>query len=145
MHLCGQRQIGLKISQKKTEVMTLDVQNPQSVKVNFADLPTTEEFTVRHDGEADTDIMRRLAKAKNAFRMLSNVWKSQQFNVQTTLKLYQNCVLSTLVYGSECWSMIASDRHKLSVFHTKNLRRIRRIYRLNIISNKELLGKCKQN
>ena len=49
------QQVGLKTSQKKTEVMMLNVLNPSPVKVN-RDLPTTVEFTylgstVRHDSE----------------------------------------------------------------------------------------------
>ena len=49
------QQVGLRISQKKTGVMLLNVSNPTPVQVNGEDLPTTEEFTylgstVRHDG-----------------------------------------------------------------------------------------------
>ena len=39
------QQVGLKNSQKKTEVMMLNVPNPAPVKVNGEDLQTTEEFT----------------------------------------------------------------------------------------------------
>ena len=61
------QQVGLKISQKKTEVMMLNVSNPKPVKVNGDDLPTTEEFTylgstVRHDGGAGSDIRNRLTR-----------------------------------------------------------------------------------
>ena len=57
------QQVGLKVSQKKTKVMMLNVSNPAAVKVN-GDLPTTEGFTsfgstVRHDGGADSDIRNR--------------------------------------------------------------------------------------
>ncbi|XP_066026384.1 uncharacterized protein [Pocillopora verrucosa] len=72
------QQVGLKISQKKTEVMLLNVSNPKPVQVNGEDLPTTKEFTylsstVRHDGRAGGDIKNRLNKARNAFRMLNNL------------------------------------------------------------------------
>ena len=71
------QQVGLKISQKKTEVMMLNVSNPSPVKVNGEDLQTTEEFTylsstVRHDGGAGSGIRNRLNKARNAFRMLED-------------------------------------------------------------------------
>ena len=39
------QEVGLKISQKKTEVMLLNVSNPKPVQVNREDLSTTEEFT----------------------------------------------------------------------------------------------------
>ena len=101
------QQVGLKISQKKTEVTMLNVSNPSPVKVNGEDLPTTEEFTylgntVRHDVGAGSDIRKRLNKARNAFRMLNNGSKSSQHSTDTKLRLYQSCVLSTLLHGSEC-------------------------------------------
>ena len=143
------QQVGLKISQKKTEVVLLNVSNPKPVQVNGEDLPTTEEFTylgsaVRHDGGAGSDIKNRLNKAKNAFRMLNNMWRSSQNSTKTKLKIYQSCVMSTLLYGSECWRMTESDITKLSVFHTKNLRRILQIFWPGTISNQQLLAHCNQ-
>nr|KAG5700914.1 hypothetical protein BaRGS_012321 [Batillaria attramentaria] len=144
------QQVGLKISHKKAEVMMLNVQNPSTVRVNREDLPTTDEFTylgsiVRHDGGADSDIRNRLNKARNSFRMLNNVWKSAQYSTKTKLRLYQSCVLSTLLYGSECWRMTEGDLNKLSTFHTKSLRRILRIFWPETISNQNLLVQCNQD
>ena len=64
------QQVGLKVSQKKTEVMMLNVSNPSTIKVNGEDLLTTEELTylgstVSHDGGAGSDIKNRLNKARN--------------------------------------------------------------------------------
>ena len=76
------QQVSLKISQRKTDVMTLNVQHLAPVKVNGEDIPTTEEFTylasiVRHDGaERAKHNKNRLCKARNACRMMNNVWKS---------------------------------------------------------------------
>jgi hypothetical protein len=143
------QQIGMKINVKKSEVMSLNIPNPQPVRVNGEDLPTAEEFTylgstVRHDGGAGSDIKRRIGKARNAFQMLNNVWRSQQYSTKTKTRLYQSCVLSTLLYGSECWRMTESDLNKLAVFHTKNLRRILRIFWPNTIANEDLLARCQQ-
>ena len=62
----------------------------------------------------------------------------------TKLRLYQSLVLSTLLYGSECWRMTDSDLYKLSVFHTRSLRRILGIFWPRTISNEDLLAQCKQ-
>ena len=69
---CAQ-QVGLTISQKKTEVILLSVSKPRPVYVNGEDLPTTEELTyrgstIRYDEGAGSDIRNRLNKARNAFR-----------------------------------------------------------------------------
>ena len=60
------KQAGLKINKRKTEVMTLNVQDPAPVKVEEDHLPYTEQLmylgsTVRHDGGAGSDIATELA------------------------------------------------------------------------------------
>ena len=75
------KQFCLKINKRKTDVVTLNVQDPAPVKVEEDPLPYTEQFTylgstVGHDGGAESDIINRIAKARNASRMLSPVWKS---------------------------------------------------------------------
>lgn len=98
------QQVSLKIRQKKTEVM-LNVQHPAPVKVNGEDLRTTEEFTylasvVRHDGGAGNYIKHRLSKARNAFRMMNNVWRSSQYSTKTKLRLQElRAFLSTVRLG----------------------------------------------
>ena len=65
------QRVGLKISQKKTEVTMLNVSNPLPIKVNGEELPTTEEFTylgstVTQDGGAGSDIKNRLNKGRTS-------------------------------------------------------------------------------
>ncbi|RXN04778.1 endonuclease-reverse transcriptase [Labeo rohita] len=143
------RQVGLKISQRKTEVMTLNIDSPAPVKVDGKELPTTKSFTylgsiVRQDGGAGNDIQSRLNKARTVFMTLNNVWRSSQNSVHTKLRIYQSCVLSALLYGSECWRMTEGDLNKLSTFHTTSLRKILRIFWPRKISNHDLLQRCKQ-
>ena len=140
-------QVGLQISKRKTEVMTLNVNAPAPVLLD--ELPSTETFTylggvVRQGGGTKEDIQSRLSKARNAFRSLNAVWRSSQHSVRTKLKLYQSCVLSTLLYGSGCWRMTEHDPAKLSSFHTTSLRKIQRIFWPRTISNRNLLARCNQ-
>ena len=128
----GQR-VGLQISKKKTEVMTLNVNSPAPVLLDDQALPSTDTFTylgnvVRQHGCTKEDIQSRLSKAWNAFRCLNAVWKSSQYGVKTKLKLYQSCVLSALLYGSGFRRMTEHDLAKLSFFHTTSLRKIQRIF-----------------
>ena len=127
--------------------MTLNIINPAAIQVDGKDLPITEIFTymgstVRNDGGAGNDISR-LNKARNVFRTLNNVWKPSQYSKPTKIKLYQSCVLSTLLYGSECWRMTENDSNS-QYFHTKSFRRILCIFWPNTISNEDLIRKCNQ-
>ena len=74
--------------------------------------------------------------------MMNKVWRSSTYSTRTKLKLYHSCVLTTLLYGSECWGLTEKDLSKLSTFHTKSLRRILRIFWPNVISNKDLFERC---
>ena len=94
--------------------------------------------TVRHDGGAGNNIKNRLNKARHAFRILNKVWRSSHYSTKTKLRRSEDlpklCDVH-LLYGFECWRMTESDITKLSVFHTKNLRRILQIVWPNTISN----------
>jgi hypothetical protein len=113
--------------------MTLNIGNPSPVMINDQILRHTEIFTylgsiVTNEGGAENDIKQRLSKARIAFKNLQAVWRSSQYTTRTKLKLYTSCILPTLLYGSECWLMIENDLDRLSVFHTKSLRRILKIF-----------------
>ena len=104
------QQVGLKISQKKTEIMTINLPSPTPVQLDKQDLCNTDKFTylgsiLSIDGGAEKDIRSRLNKARNAFRSMGTVWKSSQYTVNTKIKLYKTCILPVLLYGSECWTV----------------------------------------
>ena len=87
--------------------------------MNGEDLPTTEEFTyldsaVRHNGGARNDI-----KAEKCLQNAQQRVEVLSIQHQDLLKIYQGCVMSSLLYGSECWRMTESVITKLSVFHTE--------------------------
>ena len=55
-----------------------------------------------------------------------------------------SCVLSTLLYGSECWRMTEHNLSRLVSFHTASLRKILRIFLRRKISNDELRKQTKR-
>ena len=141
--------VDLRINTRKSEVMILNICNSPSVLLDGQALPQTVTFTylgstVRVEGATGTDIKQQLSKERAAFNNLQNVWKSGQYTTRIKLKLYNSCVIPTLLYGSECWRMTEADQQKLSIFHTKSLRRILRIFWPNKISNQDLLSRCNQ-
>ena len=126
------KQIGLSIGSKKTEIMALNATNTRPVQIGNEELHYTDRFTylgsiISRDGGTDLDIQSRLNKARNSLNMMNKVWRSPTYSTRTKLKLYHSCVLTTLLYGSECWRLTEKDLSKLSTFHTKSLRCILRI------------------
>ena len=142
-------QVGLRISLKKTEAMCVNVPSPTKIRVRGKDIPYTNKFTylgsvLCQDGSTSVRIQSRLNKARNAFMSLRSVWRSASYSTKTKLRIYQSCVFSTLLYGSECWRMTEQDLSKLASFHTANLRKILRIFWPQKISNDQLLRQTKQ-
>ena len=74
--------------------------------------------------------------------MINEVGRSPTYSTRTKLKLYYSCVLTTLMYGSECWRLKEKDLSKLSKSHTKSLRRILCIFLPNVISKSDLFQRC---
>ena len=72
------QQVGLKITQQKTEVMIINVPSPTPKQLEKQDLCITDKFTylgsiLSIDGSAKKDIKRRLNKARNVFRSMTTV------------------------------------------------------------------------
>ena len=87
---------------------------PAAVKVNGADLRQTDKFKylgsiIKPEVGTKEDIYSRLGKASSAYKEMNKVWRSTQYSAKTKLKLYQSCIVSTLLYGAECWRMTETD------------------------------------
>ena len=111
------------LSQKKTKVMTMSIPNPSVVKVGQSELTNATTFTylgsiVSQDGCASMDIQGRLSKIRGVFMSVKAVRESTQYSTRTKLRIYQSCIRTTILCGSECWRM---TEHK-------SLRRIIRIF-----------------
>ena len=140
-------QIGMNVNVGKTKLMRLNTTSNQPITVNNQQLEEVDEFTylgskVSTDGDSGKDVSVRISKANQAFGTLNPVWKSTKLNVRTKIKIFKSNALSVLLYGSECWKVTREISRKLDVFQTKCLRRIKRIFWPNKISNKDLLTSC---
>ena len=110
-HAC--KEFWLTISIKKTNVMGQDTHAPPSISIDDEVLEVTDHFTylgstVSSNLSLNVEIIRRIAKAAAVMAKLSKrVWTNSQLTINNKLKVYQACVLSTLLYSSESWSMYA--------------------------------------
>jgi hypothetical protein len=136
-------------STKKTETMALNVEMSAAIQIKDEELYQTNNFTypgsiiTSEDGTKE-DIHSRLGKARRVAREMNNIWRSTQYSTNTKLKLYQSCVVSTLLYGSECWRITETDVCKLRSFDRTCLRRISRIFWPEKITNEDFIHRCKQ-
>ena len=105
------REFGLTISLKKTNVMWQDISSAPNISIGDYTLEVADEFvylgsTISSNLSLDTELNARIGKASTAMaRLATRVWNNSMLTTNTKMKVYQACVLSTLLYSSETWTL----------------------------------------
>ena len=143
------RAFGLTISIKKTKVMVQGTEDSPEILVDGTALDVEDDFTylgsvMSNDLSLEKELNRRIGRACNTFaRLTERVWENSKLTINTKIAVYKACVLSTLLYGSESWTLYSHQQNKLEVFHMKHLRLILNIRWDDYITNTEVLEKAK--
>ena len=88
----------------------------------------------------DTELNTRIGKAASAMvRLTKRIWNNTMLTTNTKMKIYQACVLSTLLYKSESWTLYTHQERRLNAFHLSSLRRIPR-YKLIFACQSDIPG-----
>ena len=73
----------------------------------------------------EDELKARIGKAATAFgKLMKRAWENRKLTKRTKILIYQTCVLSTFLYGSEAWTLYADQERKLNGFHMRCLRKI---------------------
>ena len=72
-------------------------------------------------------------------RLSTRVWENTNLTTNTKIAVYNACVLSTLLYGSETWTAYARQERRLNSFHLRSLRRILGISWQDRVPNNDVL------
>ena len=142
------REFGLTISLKKTEIMSQDVSIAPNISIGDHTLEVVEKFTylgstMSNSLSLDPELNCRIGKATTAMACLTKrVWENGMLTINTKMKVYQACVLSTLLYGSEAWTLYAHQERRLSTFHLRCLRRLLGLTWQDHITNIDVLAKA---
>ena len=143
---------GLTISLKKTEVMHQPAKkgrylNPR-ILINGKNVKCVNEFTylgsiVSRDNSLNPELNTRIARANSSFNRLNErLWRKSGIRLCTKVMVYKAVVLSSLLYGSEAWTLNAKQIKRLEMFHQKCLRKICRIRWYHKIPDYEILERC---
>ena len=132
---------GLTISVKKTEVMTHNTTSVPKISVYNTILKVVDDFkylgsTISKNLRLDSEINVRIGKAATSMSKLKErAWENRHLSTKTKMKIYQACVLSALLYGSETWPTYTSQEFKLNAYHLRCLRHILGISWSDRVSN----------
>ena len=84
--------------------------------------------------------LKLIGKASGTFARLSGrVWDNPKLTTRTKSAVYRACVCSTLLCGSETWTLSTMQEKKINTFRQRCLRRILRIKRQHKIISEEVL------
>ena len=145
-HAC--KEFGLTISLKKTNIMAQDAESPPVITIENTQLEVVNSFTylgstVSDTLNLDTEISSRIAKAAGVMAKLNKrVWNNSLLSERTKVLVYQACVLSTLLCGSESWTAYARQEKRLNSFHLRCLRRLLKIKWQDRVPNTEVLDRA---
>ena len=141
-------EFGLTISLKKTNIMAQDVSTIPTITIGDHILEVVDKFTylgstISNNLSLDAELNVRIGKAATAMaRLTKRVWDNPMLTLNTKMKVYQACVLSTLLYGSEAWTLYAHQERRLNAFHMRNLRRLLSVTWQDRVSNKDVLAQA---
>ena len=129
------RMLGLTVSLPKTKFMVVGcgVTDEDRRPLPLKDDGTVEcvgQFPylgslITESGRSHEEVDRRIANASKAFGTLRRaVFKDSNLSVKTKRSVYNACVMSVLLYGSECWVPLRRDLKRLNSFHHRCVRTV---------------------
>ena len=134
------------ISLKKTNVLGQDILAPPLITIKDYELKVIHQFmylgsTITNDLSLDPEINKRIGKAATTVAHLtSRVWTNPKLTVKTKMAVYNACILSTLLYGSETWTTYIHQEKRLNTFHLRSLRHILGISWQDKLTNTDVLS-----
>ena len=136
--------VGLCPSWSKTKVQNLAAgPSPLSVSIDGQSVEAVDSFIylgseVNSSGYCLSDVRRRIGIASSVMSQLDRTWKQARLSLATKLRIYQSCVMSTLLYGSECWCLLKKESDLLQSFHMRCQRRLLNVHWWDRITNAEI-------
>ena len=119
-----------------TPVCNIHVDNQQLKQVKrFVYLGST----ITEDGRCDEEIKRRIGTAKTTFNTMRNILTNININLDTRKRTMKAYIWSTLMYGSETWTISSKNKQKLEVMEMWLYRRMLRIPWTAHMTNQQVL------
>ena len=139
---------GLTIGLKKTNVLGQDTEALPVITIDNYELDAVCQFTylgstITDNLSLDAEIDKRIWKAASTLaRLTARVWTSPKLSVKTKMAVYNACVISTLLYGSETWTTYAGQERRLNSFHLRSIRRMLGISCQDKVTNADVLSRA---
>ena len=125
----------MKMNATKTKSMVISrkEETPQiKFDIDGAAINQVQQFkylgqTISDDGKCDAEITKRIEIARGAFNSLKGVLLSSVISLNTKKRIVACYIWSTLLYGSETWTLSQAHINKLQAFEMWVYRKMKRI------------------
>ena len=107
--------------------MGQSMNSPPSITISTQELEVVHDFvyldsTISDTLSLDVELDKRIGKTATPFsRLTKRVWLNKKLKAYTKIQVYRACVLSTLLYCSQSWTLHAQQERKLNMFHMRCL------------------------
>ena len=98
-------------------------ENPPSITITNYTLEAVNTFTylgstITDSLSLDTELRCRIRKAASTFgKLTARVWDNRKLTIRAKVQMYRACVISTLMYGSETWTLYSHQERWLNNFY----------------------------
>ena len=112
------KDFGLTISLEKTNVLGQDNEAPPVNTIDDYELDAVGQFTylgstINDNLSLGAQTNTRIGKAASTLaRLTARVWTSPKLSIKTEMAVYNACVISILLYGSETWTIHMPGRRE---------------------------------
>ncbi|XP_038064799.1 uncharacterized protein LOC119735166 [Patiria miniata] len=132
---------GMKISIRKTVVLGTNIQESPVITLQETSLQTVTKFTyLGSTVTSNNSLEEELGKAATIFgRLRKRVSDNNRLPLPLKIMVYETCILSILLYGSEGWTAYRRQERRLNAFHLRCLRSILGLTWRDRVPNTEIL------
>ena len=95
-------------------------------------------LVIAANGGVEAYVRHRVNEGCRVLGALKGVMKNRGLGMNVKKVLYEEVVVSTVMYDSELWGMKVNERQKLNVFEMKCLRSMTIVFRLDRVRNEVL-------
>lgn len=96
----------LTISLNKTKTMGQGIIFPPAININNYTMEAMSTYTITKNLSLESELSSRIGEAAYTFGKLTvRVWGNGKLTVYTKIQVFRACAISTLLYGSETWTL----------------------------------------
>ena len=138
----------LKINCSKTKIMHIcrsdtNIQNGTTVSLDGDSFEAINSFKylgsiISRDGSSRPNVEKRIMMGNTVFQRMKTFFRRKRASLHLRKRVFNTCVLSVLLYGSESWTLTPALYSKLESFQNQCLRDMLNLTWEDKISNKEL-------